>query len=163
MSKQFSQWVERNKVFINLEENKLLALVLYGESRGESWQGKIAVLNIVRNRVIETPKYSDKIIIDISGGGCLYHAVMLKKWQFSCLNFEDSNRYLLESFADNWELAISKHPILSMIYFLCCIKDHLKDNTDGANHYFTVNIKPPSWSKQMINTTTIGNHIFFKD
>ena len=73
MSKQFSQWVERNKVFINLEENKLLALVLYGESRGESWQGKIAVLNIVRNRVIETPKYSDKIIIDISGGGCLYH------------------------------------------------------------------------------------------
>ena len=58
-----------------LDDFLLLSTLIYGEAVGESYQGKIAVAWVVRNRVKAN-----------SWWGSSWKAVMLKAKQFSCFN-----------------------------------------------------------------------------
>jgi N-acetylmuramoyl-L-alanine amidase len=153
------EWLSNIKNFLTLDENKILATVLYGEARGEGWEGIIAVLNVIRNRVLRYPIYSD-IAIEPYGK---YMSVILKKYQFSCFLLGDPNRHKLESIAKNFMDYVEYEKQINKIYFLCTIKEYLKDNTGGATHYFADYINPPDWSKQMAQLGKIGHHIFFRE
>jgi len=155
-----SSWIEKNRVFFDLSEDQLLTLLIYGEARGESWEGRIGVLNVVRNRVLEAPKYSDKVIL--SRNFSKYHSVILKEWQFSCFNFGNPNRKLLASIARDFIGTLKVGTILRDIYIVCRVKDFIVDNTNGANHYYAYYISPPRWVREMEETCRIGGHIFYK-
>lgn len=58
----------------------ILARTIYGEARGEPWEGKIAVAWVVRNRAERGGWWGDTI-----------REVCLKPWQFSCWNETDPN------------------------------------------------------------------------
>ena len=123
-----------------------LARTIWGEARGESLKGKIAVAHVVLNRVNAK-----------SWWGRTIHAVCRKKWQFSAWNEGDPNRSLMgrvsagdERFRDCLYSAVG------------AIQGHLKDPTKGSCHYHTKSVAP-RWSRGKRPAVTIGAHRFYND
>lgn len=121
-------------------------MTIWGEARGESKEGKIAVGEVIRNRMKR--KYSS----DGTASG-----TVLKRLQFSCHNHDDPNRLLMAKLDDSSDLVKE------------CIdawKESEKTNlTKGAVLY--CNLKSvdyiPTWAKMDKHTIKIGNHDFFTD
>lgn len=136
-------------MFENLPDVTLLALLIYGEARGEKEAGRRAVGHVVLNRLYKSKRY-----------GATLPAVILKKWQFSCFNQGDPNRAKLEKLAVDPE---------GEIYDQClCVAANLlagkdEDNTKGATHYFNPAVVKPAWARKMKHTVTIGNHEFYRE
>ena len=146
--------------FLNLDENQILALCIWGESRGESIAGKIAVLNIILNRSKSKYKYfRDK---HLEKTYSLIHSIILKKYQFSCFLTNDPNYKHLIELAQAMKQGVTLGTILQEIHTICKVKEFLIDNTKGANHYFAKSISLPSWSKNMTYTLSIDNHVFYR-
>ncbi len=123
-------------------ELTLLTMCIYGESRSESYEGKLAIGYVVMNRLKERKWF-----------GKTLREVILKPYQFSCFNQNDPNyrklfkpqvRYWKECFKAAWN-AYSKLG---------------QDPTEGANHYCRYNITP-KWIHKMDHKKKIGNHIFY--
>jgi len=141
---------EHLEIFKSLRDFKLLAICIWGEARGEPIEGKIAVGNVVRNRVNANTWY-----------GKDYKEVILKAKQFSCFNADDPNfekcLYWAKNPADHdTALLECKWVAIGIIY------DYLLDNTIGATHYHQVGHNP-WWREGMKETVRIGNHIFYKE
>lgn len=119
-----------------------LARTLYGECRGESANGQIAVANVIMNRVK-------------AGGwfGASVKDVVLKPYQFSCWNKTDPN-YSIITNATEAQLA----PFRSIAEK--AIAGKLPDLTNGATHYHAKSITP-YWAASLTKTATIGNHVFY--
>jgi len=126
----------------------VLARTIYGEARGESWQGKQAVANVVMNRV-KSRRFPNTI-----------ERVCLQPYQFSCWNENDPNSKIIANlqpgqnsrFNQCIEIARSAEQGL------------LTDVTGGADHYYASSIAQPSWVRKSPNarmTTQIGAHKFY--
>ena len=146
-----------NEAFKKLSDTQLMALALYGEARGESTKGKIAVGSIILERV-DHRDWNGKTI----------HGVCLKPKQFSCFNEKDPNRVRLEFIANNWDAAISTNIILNDCF---CIALGLIQGTiprtpeiaeNHATQYLRVDCDAP-WEKKMRKVATIGNHDFLTE
>ena len=110
-----------------------LTRVVYGEARGESDEGKIAVAWTVINRH------------NISGKSIQFEAT--KKSQFCCYSDEmkEANaRDKCKQIADD------------------AINGRNSDPTGGATFFYSGN-NVPSWAKGKSPCATIGGHKFFKD
>ncbi len=125
------------------KEMTLLTMCVYGEARGEPFEGKLAVAKVVMNRVAEGGWYGGSI-----------KDVVLKPYQFSCFNTWDPNfaklfypnkRAWKQCFKAAWN----------------AYSEMMGDPTDGATHYCVTRINPP-WVRAMEETNRIGNHKFFK-
>ena len=132
----------------------LLALVAWGEARGEPVEGQLAVMNVVRNRVKRAGWF-----------GAGYGAVILKPFQFSCLNPEDPNLEKILLLADELKDALKDgdQPI-SQLWWLASgiVSDHLTDNVHGATHYFASSIPAPAWTKANTPVAVIGHQQFYR-
>lgn len=126
------------------EDVDTVARTVFGESRGESFNGKIAVANVVKNR------WLDKRWPDTLAGVCT------QKWQFSCWNENDPNRNKL--LAVDLGNDVFRECYLAALLVLC---EHTDDNTSGSNHYHTDTVNPP-WSHGELPVCAIGHHKFFK-
>lgn len=155
------KWIELNKSFIALPPAHILALCAYGEARGEEKPGIQAVLNVVNNRVHIGGWYVEKEIARLSSE---YHGVILKPFQFSCFLPGDDNRKLLLWIATDVNSAVSTRKPLALCLDLsiALINGLLEDNTQGATHYHTREVKPP-WAAKLVRTAEIGHHIFYKE
>ncbi len=126
----------------------LLALMGWGESRGEPEEGKYAVAWVARNRVYARRNY---------GRG--WEKVLLRKNAFSCFNDSDVNREKLEDLVftiGSWPSMKVHFVVAFNVYFGMGV-----DPTNGATHYFMRGLNP-SWSRKMVKTVEIGNHVFYK-
>ena len=126
----------------------LLALMGWGESRGEPESGKYAVAWVARNRVYAKRNY-----------GKTWEKVLLRKNAFSCFNDSDVNREKLEDLVftiGSWPSMKVDFVIAFNVYF-----GMGTDPTNGATHYFTKDLSP-SWARKMVKTVEIGNHSFWK-
>lgn len=110
----------------------VLALTLWGEARGEGYDGQVAVAWAVRNRV------DDGKISSWWGEG--YAGVCQKPYQFSCWNKNDPNYPYLSGLK----------PIPAAQYAqarkaaLAVITGEASDPTKGATHYHATSIKAPA-------------------
>jgi spore germination cell wall hydrolase CwlJ-like protein len=125
-------------------EIPLLALAVFLEARGESFDGKYAVANVVLNRVRAHSWYGNTI-----------PEVLLKRYQFSCFNraramHEYSDMILREY--DAWEECVQAS--------LLAYGGAGTDNTGGADHYCAQEAKP-DWKTKFRKTAEIGRHEFF--
>ena len=125
-------------------EELLLALCIWRESRGEPYEGQLAVAHCVRNRVLN-PKW----------WGSSYYSVVTKKWQFSSMT--DPRDRQLTMFPDpgdeRWHTArmiaanvmegLSSHPM------------------PGADSYYADYIDPPKWATDDKRVGVIGHHVFY--
>jgi len=144
-------------VFRKLTDAQLLALTIYGEARGESMAGKIAVGAVILERVDHR-----------DWDGRTIHDVCLKPLQFSCYNEKDPNFGKLMKIAEQWDKAMSLDPALNECYG---IATGLLDGSilrtpeiAAANccQYATAaGAKAVKWDDKMTVVARIGNHIFY--
>ncbi len=138
----------------------LLTMLVWGEARGEPDQGKLAVAEVVRNRV-ERPRWWGKT----------WHEVMLKPYQFSIFNAGDPS---LNSLQDLFEGERRQRALTlwrrcgraaAFVYFA---DPWLRPQgiAHGGGHYHTASIQP-NWSvdkdtgQRRETCQAIGNHLFY--
>jgi len=123
----------------------ILARTLYGEARGESQAGQIAVAWVIKNRS------KDRRWPSTIAGVCQ------QPWQFSCWNSNDPNRAKLIALTDANPTFVALKGVASSV-----VDGWVGDPTGGANHYYATYIAKPSWANTMTFTTQIGVHRFYK-
>ena len=121
----------------------ILARTIYGEARGETREGKIAVAQGILNRATQGGWWGDTI-----------ERVCKHPFQFSAWNEDDPNREKMEQLSgDNqvFQTCLSVTAgVLGGVY---------NDPTGGANHYHTKKVKPRWALTEPI--ADIGNHLFY--
>lgn len=131
---------------MNAEDIDTLARTVYGEARGESHQGKIAVAYSVLNRVKAKSWYGDTIA-----------EVCRKPWQYSCWNENDPNLARLTSITLD-DRDFQKCYCAALEAGLGIIPDP----TSGSRHYHTFNVAP-AWAEGKSPVASIGSHKFYND
>tara|TARA_R100000808_G_C2148129_1_gene156230 strand:+ start:2191 stop:2688 length:498 start_codon:yes stop_codon:yes gene_type:complete len=124
------------------EEERIVALTILGESRGEGEIGMFAVACVIQERARARKLSPAK--------------VCLQRKQFSIWNGvkrESELHYLWKSKSMPYARKIARS--------VCDPKQTLVDVTGGANHYCNIKINP-YWAKGRKPTRVIGNHKFFK-
>lgn len=124
----------------------ILARTIYGEARGASFEGKIAVAHVVLNRARKGGWWGDTIA-----------SVCLRSSQFSCWNLNDPNRKKIESIQMG-------DKVFQECEFaaLGAILGHYPDPTSNSCHYHTSSVHP-KWATGHTSVGHIGNHIFYND
>jgi N-acetylmuramoyl-L-alanine amidase len=146
----FYAW--RKVMTVSDKDRDILARTLWGEARGESLAGQIAVACTIRNRVNDGK--------DKSWWGEGYAGVCQKPYQFSCWNRNDPNFAYLSGakkipFRELAQARIAADQV---------INGKVPDPTAGATHYYATSMpKPPVWVKGAKETLRLGHHVFFKD
>ena len=123
------------KLYITGEDIDLMAKLVYAESIGEPYTGKVAVASVVLNRTMD-PNFPNTI-----------REVILQKNAFSCVKNGKIN-------------ANPNQDCYNAVYD--AIKG--ADPTNEALFFYNPSIATCSWMKdtEKINQTTIGHHTFFK-
>ena len=124
-----------------------LARTLWGEARGEGYNGMQAVANVIMNRVSHPTWWGHDVV-----------SVCTKPWQFSCWNESDPNRQkLIDVTSDDPQ------------FQTCCaianiaVNGQLDDLTNGATSYFDSRMPtPPKWAEGQTPCASIGHHLFYK-
>lgn len=123
----------------------LLALVLWREAQGEPHEGRVAIANVIRNRVLST-HHDDQ-----------WDNVMEKKWQFSSLTAPGDPT--LVRWPDNTDPVFQDCARIA----IATIEGTIEDNTGGATLYANLNVCDPAWTHTATKTVVIGHHTFFKE
>lgn len=139
----------------------VVALTLWAEARSEPVEGQIAVGCVIRNRL---PRYDNS-----------YQAACFASKQFSCWNDnDDANHLALVRLAEQRLTGHGLHAGGGDAAFVQClwiaeglVCSKLKDNTGGANHYYSPSAmipkgRVPGWAKGKIATAVIGRHRFYR-
>ncbi|MDD5459988.1 MAG: cell wall hydrolase [Phycisphaerae bacterium] len=144
-----------SRVFARLDDKKLLALTLYGEARGESDEGIIAVATVILERVNHA-QYGDSV-----------PAVVLAKRQFSCFNHDDTQYGRMVAIARNYDLWLEHDQALAHCYEIASalidgkIPGHSMIVENGVTYYHAVYISNVRWARDKKMVGTIGNHVFY--
>lgn len=120
---------------------------VYGEARGESFAGKLAVAHVLVNRVNKTPKDKRYSLASVS-----------TEWlQFSVWREGDPNFNLITTVNyDNPQFQDCLRAVL-----LALKNDKMGiDPTEGSTHYHTKNINP-FWAKGEEPVYEVGYHVFY--
>lgn len=147
----------------------VMAATIWGEARGEGFDGKLAVAWAIRNRAEAQRWYG------IAGDGVSYpdhslRAVCLKPWQFSAWNANDPNRAQLVKMSIEGRKTVVNY--LEISAYRDCLNAALQvidgtavDPTWGSTHYFNPLAvdEPPAWAKNRRPVYVCGNHLFFND
>ena len=129
---------------------ELVACTIYGEARGESFIGKMAVGFVILNRAKKR--------------GTTPGSEAIRPYQFSCWNKDDPNCKLITNPNDisgkEWrECFRAALQVLGGFDLVGCKVDDL---TKGATHYHTQSIKP-YWAQGKEPCYVVGNHIFYNN
>ena len=118
----------------NLSPEQVVARTLWGEARGESITGKVAVASVIYNRAKSNPKK--------------LKAVCLKRKQFSCWN----GRTIKAGKGKAWQecLKIAREMLSGKF-----------KPTINADHYYNPKLCNPKWAWGH-EVKMIGNHAFLK-
>lgn len=128
-------------------EVDILARTIWAESRGEPFNGQVAVAWVIRNRSRDKRLRWSRVVSE----------VCTQPKQFSCWNEDDPNRPKLLAVGLEDEAFVRAMGVACIV--LC---GDMPDASKGANHYFNPNVVIPSWAGRMEQTVTIGRHVFFR-
>lgn len=122
---------------------------VYGEARGEPFEGQVAIAWVIRNRAEWQPP---------SWWGHTVEAVYYHPQQFSCFNHDDPNRKLIDALSSaNLVYASIENGVVKPV-----MAGVVLDPTEGASHYFNPKLALPKWIEGRQPTVTIGGHVFFR-
>jgi len=137
-----------------LTQDEVIGLTIFGEARNQSLEGKVAIGNVIRNRLRSNENF----------GGKTFKDLCFARHQFSCWWEINTNNYKeLERAAK----IIMDHDLHNNLILRECLfigegiaNNLLRDNVNGALYYRTLELfetKPLKikWS------ITLGNHIFY--
>ena len=139
----------------DLLEDDVLALTLWGESRGESLEGRIAVACVIRNRASAESWYGHGIA-----------GVCLKRWQFSCWLPQggESNCRQLMAMANKTPGARFRNIEYRECYWIAhgICASSVRDQVKRANHYYVDGTRKPKWAVGQTPVLQLGTHLFFR-
>jgi N-acetylmuramoyl-L-alanine amidase len=124
---------------LSIEDILIAARTVFGESRGEPFEGQKAVAHVILNRAKREGSVA---------------AACLRPKQFSAWNLGDATRERMVTVTTNdpkFRTAIRA--------FLEAVDE--ADFTLGCTHYCTL-ITNPAWAKDEIPDLIIGNHKFYR-
>jgi N-acetylmuramoyl-L-alanine amidase len=128
---------------------------VFGEARGESWRGKLAVAYVIVNRANIAKAYRERSGKEhaMFGDGTLAGACMMP-WQFSVWSRTDPNfqRLSRASTQPGWDECVDA--------VLTAVSGREKDPSNGATHYHSRSARPV-WSRGKASVV-IGNHRFLR-
>lgn len=124
---------------LSIEDVLIAARTVFGEARGEPYEGQKAVAHVILNRARKEGSVA---------------VVCLRPKQFSCWNVGDPTRERMVTVTtDDPKFRTAIRAFLDAV-------DEL-DFTGGATHYATL-VTYPTWAKDKIPDFILGNHKFFK-
>jgi N-acetylmuramoyl-L-alanine amidase len=141
--------------FGNLSDSQLMALTIYGEARGEKYEGKVAVGSIILERV-DHRDWDGKTVSD----------VCLMPYQFSCYLPDDPNFPALKLIAGDWDNKILQSKDLRGCYSVAAmlLAGEIPRTREIAEHhatqYKTIKCKA-AWADKMKKVAVIGRHEFY--
>lgn len=124
---------------------EIVARTLYGEARGEGYEGQQAVCSVIFNRANKP-----------SWWGISPRTVALHPYQFSCWNADDPNRAVIVTIADSNTLYAQCLEIANLAF-----NKNLPDNTNGADSY-VVTGTPANWIGDLVPVAVVGRQSFYK-
>lgn len=122
-----------------------LAKTMWGEARGETDKGRIAVAWVVVNRTRR----------QVSRWGMTVEKVCRQPMQFSCWNPDDPNLAKIENLSSTDPEYGQCRAIAASV-----LKGEIGDPTTGSTHYHHTAITP-FWVRGKNPVITIGNHAFY--
>lgn len=140
-----------------LSDRDVLALTLWGETRGEPIDGKIAVACVIRNRMAARRQSA--------------RDVCLAPMQFSCWQpiggkaNHDALAALVAALVAGHQ---ARDPILRECQWIAdgLLSGACRDIVHGADHYLTTTLlsstKKPGWVRAMTFCATVGAHAFYR-
>jgi len=141
--------------FGHLDDARLMALTIYGEARGEIYDGKVAVGSVILERV-EHRGWDGKTVSE----------VCLMPYQFSCFLPDDSNFAALKLIAGDWDVKKMNSPVLRECYSIASgllageIRRTPEITAHHATQYKTIKCKA-AWAEKMKKVAVIGRHEFY--
>jgi len=125
----------------------LVAMTIWGESRGETFEGKAAVASVILNRAVGKMARREAATV-----GEALRKVCLERAQFSCWNmdgrFTQESPYPSTAWIECWNLG----------------KQLAEGNfkpTLRADHYHALYVTP-AWAASMSRVAAIGRHVFYR-
>ena len=137
-------------------QSKCLAVMVYGESRGESEIGQVAVAFTAVNRA--TKKSVCNVVLAPKQYSIFNDNPALKAAAMSP-HLEPRQKNIIDK--AGWEKAVAVAKAV--------IRKEVDDPTNGATHYLSpvamkaLGYQYPAWSRLFKKVAMIDNHIFFKD
>lgn len=134
-----------------------LAATIYGEARGESFDGQVAVAHVILNRLKRPKRFADTL-----------EKVCRQKFQFSCWNAGDPNSVACKAIVDRGDSEIlfwHEDPVFRkcVIAAYSAVNGTAPDKTGGATHYFVTKSKKPKWVEGKEPSAVIGAHSFYNN
>ena len=126
---------------------EIAARTVWGEARSETYQGKLAVAWVIRNRFDNRHRKENTLA-----------GVATEPFQFSCWLDNDPNKVKLEEVsANDREYLLSMRAVLEVL-----TSSKKEDFTNDATHYHTKGISPV-WASGKSPTVRVGNHLFYSN
>lgn len=138
---------QRTLPLMTAADYDIAARTIYGEARGETLLGKVAVCLVMINRWMLRKGDRDH---------CLA-AVCLRAWQFSAWLEDDPNRPTMQ--AVHYGDPVFRECLLAVTVAVA-LWEQGEDFTHGARHYHTTAISP-KWAEGETPDLTIGAHHFY--
>jgi spore germination cell wall hydrolase CwlJ-like protein len=129
---------------IDTREHNCLSQAVYYEARGESQRGQVGVAEVVMNRV-RSPYYPKSICAVVYQGS---HRATGCQFTFTC-----DGSLAQRPRGRAWERAQRVATAVMLGYS--------RQVTQHATHYHTQAVNPV-WSAGLVETTTIGTHVFYR-
>ena len=142
------------KMIMTFDDLLVASRTVWGEARGETKKGKLAVAYVLMNRWNDV--VGQWVKDDTLAKTCL------RPWQFSCWNSNDPNLPKMQEVDLNDKLFCE-----CMIAVLKAHNEPSNDPTWGSHHYITIHLLnkgfPRSWGPKKEPVVTIGVHAFFNN
>jgi N-acetylmuramoyl-L-alanine amidase len=123
-----------------------MARTVWGEARGEGERGMEAVAWVIKNRASRPCWWGNDI-----------ESVCRKAKQFSCWNIGNANYTKCAGVDDRDDAFRLAKKVCTRV-----LEGSAPYPTNGANHYYAKNIRPPRWAREEMLCAEIGNHRFYR-
>lgn len=150
---------DRDKPLVLQDPVVLMAMCIWGEARGCTFEGKVAVGDVIMNRLGKAEFDPSHSASPLPTEANQIVSVITKPWAFSSLNPTDPNRGKVYDPIGNegWDVWIS-----CFAAAVTCLSPNHKDGTGKAVFYYSLPLDsaPHVWGDVEWTTTKSGLHLF---
>lgn len=146
---------------VSAQDIVIMAATIWGEARGEPYQGKFAVACVIMNRLNRPGWWSRQPADGVPDDTIA--AVCVDPMQFSCWNKSDPQSGRVRQRAVNAQACLGDFAYRQcLLAALEAVDRVIEDPTKGSTHYHTKDVFP-QWALRKSPVVAIGHHLFYNN